>query len=149
MSSLNKAMIIGRLGQDPDVRYTQNDTAVANLSVATSERYKDKQGEWKETTEWHRVVLWGKLAETAQEYLKKGSLAYFEGPIQTRKWEDKNGVDRYTTEIKAFTMTMLDKKESSGGNGAPHPADSISSEPVDSSVDLNEDFDDIDDDLPF
>jgi single-strand DNA-binding protein len=147
MSSLNKAMIIGRLGQDPDVRYTQSNTAVANLSVATSERYKDKQGEWKENTEWHRVVAWGRLAEICQEYLKKGSQVYIEGPIQTRKWEDKEGQTRYSTEIKALTMTMLDSKGDSGDAEVPKKPDS--SQPVSSSVDLNEDFEDIDDDLPF
>ena len=148
MSSLNKAMIIGRLGQDPDVRYTQSNTAVANLSVATSERYKDNMGEWKENTEWHRVVAWGRLAEICQEYLKKGSQVYIEGPIQTRKWEDKEGQTRYTTEIKALTMTMLDSK-GSGGGSQDVPSKPESSQPVSSSVDLSEDFDDIDDDLPF
>lgn len=147
MSSLNKAMIIGRLGQDPDVRYTQSNTAVANLSIATSERYKDNMGEWKENTEWHRVVAWGRLAEICQEYLKKGSQVYVEGPIQTRKWEDKDGQTRYTTEIKALTLTMLDSKGSNGGGNMPSQPDN--SQPVSSSVDLNEDFDDIDDDLPF
>ncbi len=148
MSSLNKAMIIGRLGQDPDVRYTQSNTAVANLSIATSERYKDSTGEWKENTEWHRVVAWGRLAEICQEYLKKGSLVYIEGPIQTRQWEDKEGQTRYTTEIKALTMQMLDSKGSDkGGADAPKKADN--SQPVSSNVDLNENFDDIDDDLPF
>lgn len=152
MSSLNKAMIIGRLGDDPEVRYTQSNTAVATLSIATSERYKDKQGEQQEDTEWHRVILWDRTAEVAQEYLKKGSLVYIEGPIQTRKWEDKNGVTRYTTEIKGLTMTMLESKNSSGGGGdaVPHPGDqSQGGKSVDSSVDLNEDFDDLDDDLPF
>lgn len=148
MSSLNKAMIIGRLGQDPEVRYTQSNTAVANLSVATSERYKDNMGEWKENTEWHRVVAWGRLAEICQEYLKKGSQVYIEGPIQTRKWEDKEGQTRYTTEIKALTMKMLDSKGDRGGD-ADVPQKPDSSQPVSSSVDLNEDFDDIDDDLPF
>lgn len=146
MSSLNKAMIIGRLGQDPDVRYTQSNTAVANMSIATSERYKDKQGEWKENTEWHKVVAWGRLAEICQEYLKKGSQVYIEGPIQTRKWEDKEGQTRYTTEIKALTMTMLDSK---GNGGGDVPSQSDNSQPVSSSVDLNENLDDIDDDLPF
>src|SRR5699024_2554979 len=142
-ASLNKAMIIGRLGQDPDVRYTQSNTAVANMSIATSERYKDKSGEWKENTEWHRVVAWGRTAEICQEYLKKGSQVYIEGPIQTRKWDDKNGNTRYTTEIKALTMTMLDSKGSSRGNGGGSSAN----EPVDSNVDLSDD--NIDDDLPF
>lgn len=145
MSSLNKAMIIGRLGQDPDVRYTQSNTAVANMSIATSERYKDSTGEWKENTEWHRVVAWGRLAEICQEYLKKGSLVYIEGPIQTRQWEDKEGQTRYTTEIKALTMTMLDSKGS--GGGASQKSDK--SQPVSSNVDLNDNLDDIDDDLPF
>ena len=149
MSSLNKAMIIGRLGQDPDVRYTQSNTAVANLSVATSERYKDSSGEWKENTEWHRVVAWGRLAEICQEYLKKGSQVYIEGPIQTRSWEDKEGQKRYTTEIKALTMTMLDSKGSGGGGGDSVPNKPDNAQPVSSSVDLNENFDDIDDDLPF
>jgi single-strand DNA-binding protein len=148
MSSLNKAMIIGRLGQDPDVRYTQSNTAVANMSVATSERYKDKSGEWKENTEWHRVVAWGRTAEICQEYLKKGSLVYIEGPIQTRQWEDKDGQTRYTTEIKALTMTMLDSKGSSS-NGGNVPKKPDSAQPVSSNVDLNDNLDDIDDDLPF
>lgn len=141
MSSLNKAMIIGRLGQDPEVRYTQSNTAVANMSIATSERYKDSMGEWKERTEWHKVVAWGRTAEICQEYLKKGSQVYIEGPIQTRKWEDKDGQTRYTTEIKALTMTMLDSK-SDGNTGG----DQNDSKPVSSNVDLD---DDIDDDLPF
>lgn len=149
MSSLNKAMIIGRLGQDPDVRYTQSNTAVANMSIATSERYKDKSGEWKENTEWHRVVAWGRTAEICQEYLKKGSQVYIEGPIQTRQWEDKEGQTKYTTEIKALKMTMLDSKGSNNGGGASKPAKSKASEPVSSNVDLDENFDDIDDDLPF
>ncbi|MDX1585769.1 MAG: single-stranded DNA-binding protein [Balneolaceae bacterium] len=148
MSSLNKAMIIGRLGQDPDVRYTQSNTAVANLSIATSERFKDSSGEWQERTEWHRVVAWGRLAEICQEYLKKGSQVYIEGPIQTRQWEDKDGQTRYTTEIKALTMTMLDSK-GSGGEGRPAPEKPADKQPVGSNVDLSEDFDDIDDDLPF
>lgn len=147
MSSLNKAMIIGRLGQDPDVRYTQSNTAVANLSVATSERYKDKSGEWKENTEWHRVVAWGRLAEICQEYLKKGSQVYIEGPIQTRSWEDKDGQTKYTTEIKALTMTMLDSKGSGGADKMSQKPQNA--QPVSSNVDLNENFDDIDDDLPF
>ena len=136
MSSVNKAIIIGRLGDDPDVRYTQNNTAVANLSIATSERYKDKQGEWKERTEWHRVVLWDRLAETAQEYLQKGNRAYIEGSIQTRKWEDKEGNTKYTTEIKGYKLVMLGDKGESENN------------PIDSDVDMNE-IDNVDDQLPF
>src|SRR5699024_10774181 len=121
MSSLNKAMIIGNLGADPEVRYTQSNTAVANLSIATSNRYKDKSGEWKETTEWHRVVAWDRTAEVCQEYLQKGSKVYIEGSIQTNKWEDKDGQTRYTTEIRARRMIMLDR---ANGNGQASRAES-------------------------
>ncbi|REL33326.1 single-stranded DNA-binding protein [Rhodohalobacter sp. SW132] len=150
MSSLNKAMIIGRLGADPEVRYTQSNTAVATLSVATTERYKDRNGEQQESTEWHRIVAWGRLAEICQEYLKKGSLAYFEGPIQTRQWEDKDGQKKYTTEIKALNMQMLDSRGSNtgGGTGAPAAA-SAGNSPQGSSATIDNNFDDMDDDLPF
>lgn len=145
-SSLNKAMIIGRLGQDPEVRYTQSNTAVATLNMATNERFKDRNGEFQERTEWHRVVAWGRLAEICQEYLKKGSLVYIEGPIQTREWEDKDGQKRYTTEIKALTMTMLDSRGDSGGGGMQNRGEGQKSS---SAVDLDDSFDDMDDDLPF
>lgn len=148
MSSLNKAMIIGRLGQDPEVRYTQSNTAVATLNIATSERYKDSNGEYQERTEWHRVVAWGRLAEICQQYLNKGSQVYIEGPIQTRQWEDKEGQKRYTTEIKALQMIMLDSK-GSGGTNAPSGGDQNSSKPMSSNVELGSNFDDMDDDLPF
>lgn len=144
MSSLNKAMIIGRLGSDPEVRYTQSNTAVATLNIATNDRYKDSSGEWKERTEWHRVVAWGRKAEICQEYLKKGSQVYIEGPIQTQKWEDKDGQTRYTTEIKALTLTMLDSKSDSRA-----PVKPDGKQPVSSKVELDENFDDLDDDLPF
>lgn len=143
MSSLNKAMIIGRLGQDPEVRYTQSNTAVATLNVATTERYKDRNGEQQENTEWHRVVAWGRLAEICQEYLKKGSLVYFEGPIQTNEWEDKDGQKRYTTEIKALNMQMLDSR--GGGSDGP----SSNNKPVAASTKIEDSFDEMDDDLPF
>ncbi len=145
MSSLNKAMIIGRLGQDPEVRYTQSNTAVANMSVATTERYKDRNGELQENTEWHRVVAWGRTAEICQQYLKKGSLVYFEGPIQTREWEDKDGQKRYTTEIKALSMQMLDSRESSG---SPQQQER-NNKPAAATVNIDDSFDDMDDDLPF
>lgn len=150
MSSLNKAMLIGRLGQDPEVRYTQSNTAVATLSVATSERFKDSNGESQERTEWHRVVAWGRLAEICQQYLKKGSQVYIEGPIQTRKWDDKDGQTRYTTEIKALQMTMLDSRGT--GQGAPMEQQGNqqgAAKPVSSNVELGSNFDDMDDDLPF
>ena len=144
MSSLNKAMIIGRLGADPEVRYTQSNTAVANMSVATTERFKDRNGEQQERTEWHRVVAWSRTAEICQQYLKKGSLVYFEGPIQTREWEDKDGQKRYTTEIKALTMQMLDSRGSSdAANG------NQSSGKMTSTVEIDDTFEDMEDDLPF
>lgn len=107
---LNKIQIIGRLGQDPETRSTQNNTTVTNLSVATSERYKNKQGEQVENTEWHRVTAWDRLGEICRDYLKKGSLVYIEGKVQTRDYEDKDGVKRYVTEIIAREMKMLDSK---------------------------------------
>jgi single-strand DNA-binding protein len=146
MSSLNKAMIIGRLGSDPDVRYTQSNTAVATMSVATTERYKDRNGELQENTEWHRVVAWSRLAEICQQYLKKGSLVYFEGPIQTREWEDKDGQKRYTTEIKALSMQMLDSKGDSGGSQSKAPQGNTAPAKA---VEIDDSFDDMDDDLPF
>ncbi len=154
MSSLNKAMIIGNLGQDPEVRYTQSNTAVATLSIATSERFKDSNGELQERTEWHRIVAWGRLAEICQQYLKKGSKVYVEGPIQTQQWEDKNGQKRYTTEVKALQMIMLDSRGGGGGQQAGAPqnqgqAQSQGGQPMSSNVELDKNFDDMDDDLPF
>lgn len=112
--SVNKALIIGNLGADPELRYTQGGTAVCNMRVATNESYKDNSGELVEKTEWHTVVAWGRLAEICGEYLKKGRQVYFEGSLQTRQWEDKDGQTRYSTEIKAREMMML----SDGGNGS-------------------------------
>ena len=115
MASLNKAILIGNLGQDPEVRYAPSGDAISNVSVATSESWKDKtSGEKRESVEWHRVVFFGKLAEIAGQYLKKGSQVYVEGRIQTRKWQDKDGQDRYTTEIRADTMKMLGGKAEGG-----------------------------------
>lgn len=108
---VNKVILIGSLGQDPEVRYMPQGGAVANLSVATNERYKDKNtGEAKEVTEWHRVVIYQRLAEIAGEYLRKGSKVYIEGKLKTRKWQDKDGIERYTTEIIANELQMLDGK---------------------------------------
>ncbi len=145
MSSINKAMIIGRLGSDPEVRYTQSNTAVANFNVATNERFKDRNGEFQERTEWHRIVAWGRTAEICQEYLKKGSLVYIEGPIQTREWEDKDGQKRYTTEIKALVMRMLDSRSDQQASSSPPK----SSQGTAKSVEIDDSFDDMDDDLPF
>lgn len=115
---INKVILIGNLGADPEVRYTQNSTAIANLSVATSETWKDKQtGEQREQTEWHRVVCYRRLAEIAGEYLRKGSKVYIEGRLQTRKWQGQDGKDNYTTEIVCNDMQMLDSRGGQGGQG--------------------------------
>ena len=136
----NKSTIIGRLGTDPEIRYTKDQKAIANLRVATTESWKDRQsGERKEKTEWHRVVLYGKLAEIARDHLNKGALVLFEGPSRTRKWQDNDGKDQYTTEIHAEEMKMLGaKSSSSAGTSAPtqsHPSDDYS----------QDNYDDVDD----
>ena len=119
MAGINKVIILGRLGDDPLIRYMPNGNPVANLSVATSESWKDDQGQKQERTEWHRVVIFGKLADIAGQYLQKGSQVYIEGKLQTKKWQDQQGQDRYTTEIvvQGFggTMQMLDGKQSNNG----------------------------------
>ena len=154
---INKVILIGNLGSDPEVRYMPSGGAVANLSLATSESWRDKQtGEQQDRTEWHRVVCFGRLGEIAGEYLKKGSKIYIEGRLQTRKWQDQNGQDRYSTEIVANDMQMLDSR---GGMGAPgdnfggpppggasQPQSSQSSQ---SSSSSSPGFDDFDDDIPF
>lgn len=115
---INKVILIGNLGADPEMRYTQNSTAIANLSIATSESWKDKtSGEQREQTEWHRVVMYRRLAEIAGEYLKKGSKVYIEGKLNTRKWQGQDGQDRYTTEVVANEMQMLDGRDISHQGG--------------------------------
>lgn len=122
MAGVNKAIIVGNVGQDPEVRFMPNGNPVANLSIATSESWTDKQsGQKQEKTEWHRVVMFNKLAEIAQQYVGKGSKLYIEGKIQTRKWQDQNGQDKYSTEIVASQMQMLDSKQG-GQKPAPQPA---------------------------
>ncbi len=113
--AINKVILIGNLGQDPELRYTGSGTAVCNMRLATNESYKDSNGELVEKTEWHSVVAWARLAEICGEYLKKGSQVYFEGSLQTRQWEDKDGNTRYTTEVKAREMMMLDSRGGGGG----------------------------------
>ena len=117
---INKAILIGHLGQDPEVRFTPSGSAVANISIATTDKWRDKQtGNVQERTEWHRVVLFNKTAEIAQQYLKKGAQVYIEGRLQTRKWTDQQGIERYSTEIVANDMQMLDTRgEGGGGNFA-------------------------------
>ena len=119
-SGVNKVILVGTLGQDPEVRYTSSGSAVANISIATSEKWKDKQtGDFKDMTEWHRVVLFTRLAEIAGEYLKRGSKVYLEGKLRTRKWQDSNGVDRQTTEIVADSLQMLDRRGDDLSQGMP------------------------------
>ncbi len=110
MASLNKIMLIGNLGKDPEIRVTVSGQTVANFSLATKEQFKNKSGEREERTEWHSIVVWGRLAEIARDYLHKGKQVYIEGRLQTRKWQDKNGQDRYTTEVVAELMQMLGNK---------------------------------------
>lgn len=151
----NKAQLIGRLGRDPEVRFTTEGKAVANLAIATTESWKDKaSGERKEKTEWHRVVLFGKIAEIARDYLKKGALVLLEGPIRTRKWQDQSGQDHYTTEIHADTLKMLGGKSdnSSGSSSAPSTASAKPSSQANNQAQpaYGGGFDDdFDDDIPF
>ncbi|MEL6615717.1 MAG: single-stranded DNA-binding protein [Bacteroidota bacterium] len=114
---INKVILVGNLGSDPELRYTGSGTAVCNFSLATSESYKDRDGNQVENTEWHRIVAWARLAEICGEYLKKGRQVYIEGQLQTRQWEDKDGNTRYTTEIKAREMQMLGSRDDNGGGG--------------------------------
>lgn len=146
---INKAIIIGNLGKDPEVCYTQNGGAIANLTIATSESWRDKQsGEQKEKTEWHRVVLFGKLAEVAGEYLRKGSQVYIEGKLTTRKWADQAGVERYTTEIHVNVygvMQMIGSKQEASQSGNQQSPPKQQNIPQSS----NEPPMDFDDDIPF
>ena len=156
MASVNKVIIVGNLGRDPEVRYTPNGESITNVTIATTDTWKDKAtGEKKEATEWHRVVFFGKLAEIAGQYLKKGRQVYVEGALRTRKWTDKEGQERYTTEIVANEMKMLGSREgmsdappresgggaqaAGGGGGRPAAA----AQPAGSS------FNDFEDDIPF
>jgi single-strand DNA-binding protein len=123
MKGVNKVIILGTLGKDPEIKYTASGSAIANISVATNESWKDKNsGEKVEKTEWHRIVMFGKLADIAGQYLKKGSQAYFEGKIQTRKWQDQNGQDRYSTEIVANEMQMIGSRDGSSTAQQPQSA---------------------------
>ena len=147
---INKVILIGNLGKDPEVRYMPSGGAVANITVATSESWKDKKtGEQQDKTEWHRVVMFNRLGEIAGEYLKKGSKVYIEGKLQTRKWQGQDGQDRYTTEIVASEMQMLDSR---GGGGASNFGGDSASAPQKQQAPATEaagGFDDFDDDIPF
>jgi single-strand DNA-binding protein len=117
--SVNKVILVGRLGKDPETRYTGSGQQVCNFSMATDETYKDRAGERQKRTEWHKIVMWGRLAEIAQQYLKRGSLVYVEGRLQTRQWDDQAGNKRYTTEIVANVMKMLGGRAEGGPGGGP------------------------------
>lgn len=120
MASVNKVILIGNLGKDPETRYAPSGDAICNITLATTDNWRDKAtGEKREATEWHRVVFFGKLAEIAGQYLRKGSQVYVEGSLRTRKWQDKDGQDRYTTEIRADEMKMLGSRQGMGGSDAP------------------------------
>ncbi|AEJ01214.1 single-strand binding protein [Nitrosomonas sp. Is79A3] len=154
MASVNKVILIGNLGKDPETRYMSNGDAITNITIATTDTWKDKNGEKQEKTEWHRVTFYRKLAEIAGEYLKKGKPVYIEGRLETRKWTDKSGVERYTTDIIANDMKMLgsggrsDRGDSGNDDGfeqsrSSAPAGSKSRTPAGTG------FDDMDDDIPF
>ena len=133
---VNKVILIGNLGRDPEVRHTQDGKSITNFSIATSESWMDKQGNKQEKTEWHKVSVFGKLAEIAEQYLDKGSQLYIEGKLQTRKWQDKDGNDKYTTEILGNEMNMLGGRQGSGGGAADvqsQPATPMS-QPVESNI---------------
>ncbi|GLQ31632.1 single-stranded DNA-binding protein [Litoribrevibacter albus] len=137
---INKVILVGNLGQDPDTRYTANNNAVTNLTIATSDTWTDKQtGQKQERTEWHRVVMFNKLAEIAQQYLHKGSKVYIEGSLRTRKWQDDQGQDRYTTEIVASDMQMLDGRSGEYGSDmrAQQQAEAYGAQPPEQSQTLN------------
>lgn len=157
MSSVNKVIILGRLGADPEVRFTPSGDAVCNLSVATSENWKDKAGERQERTEWHRVVLYRRLAEVAGEYLKKGRPVYLEGRLQTNKWQTKDGQDRYTTEIIGDQMKMIggrdDNNSQNEQSSKPQSNDNIDQTPKKNDQPSNSSsagsIDQFEDDIPF
>ena len=138
-NSVNKVILVGNLGQDPESRFTPQGTAVTNLSVATNETWKNQNGESQDKTEWHRIVMYGKMAETAAEYMKKGQMVYVEGRLNTREWEDQNQIKRKTTEIRCDNFTMLGRRSDAPAGqsqGAMSPSPSVPAS-------------DVDDDLPF
>jgi len=141
--SVNKAILVGRLGRDPETRYTSGGQAVCNFTLATDETYKDRSGERQKRTEWHRIVVWGKLAEICQQYLKKGSLVFIEGRIQTRQWDDRDGNKRTTTEIVASGMRMLGPKAAPGEPVGPETSGEAAPEEAAPPAEVS------DEDIPF
>lgn len=153
MASLNKVTLIGNLGKDPETRYMPNGEAVTNITIATTETWKDKAGEKQEKTEWHRITFYRRLAEIAGEYLKKGSQIYVEGRLETRKWQDKEGKDRYTTEVIASEMKMLGSRPGMGGGDSSErdgpPSQGEKKAPSGATKGSAAKFDDFEDDIPF
>lgn len=151
MAGINKVILVGNLGADPEVRYTSGGTAVANFTMATSESWKDKNsGEKKQKTEWHRIVIWGAQAEVAGQYLNKGRQIYLEGKLQTRKWQDNNGTDRYVTEIVASHFLMVGGRRDSQGNQNPTPNQNQKPNNQNNGYDGGySGFPNMDDDIPF
>jgi single-strand DNA-binding protein len=149
MASVNKVIIVGNLGADPETRYTPSGDAVTNIRVATTDRWKDKaSGDMKEATEWHRIAFFGRLAEVAGQYLKKGSQVYIEGSLRTRKWQDKEGQDRYSTEVRADVMQMLGRREGAGEPIAERTEPRGEPKPAPAKKPAGK-FDDMEDDIPF
>jgi len=145
MASVNKVILVGNIGRDPEIRYSASGDAICNLSIATTDNWKDKAtGERKENTEWHRVSFFGKTAEVCGQYLKKGSQIYVEGSLRTRKWTDKDGVEKYTTEIRGDAMQMLGGRNASGSDNEPKD-----SSPPPERNKPKPSFDDLGDDIPF
>jgi single-strand DNA-binding protein len=147
MGSVNKVILVGNLGRDAELRYTPGGAAVSTLNLATTEVFKDREGQRKEDTQWHRVILWGKTAESLQDYLTKGKQIYVEGKLQTRKWKDKDGNDKYTTEIKGDRIVLL----SGGGAGAGRAAGAPRAEPTEHGgpEGISDPVELTDDDIPF
>jgi single-strand DNA-binding protein len=150
MASVNKVIIVGNLGADPEVRYLPSGDAVANIRVATTDRYKDKtSGEMKEVTEWHSISFFGRLAEIVNEYLKKGSAVYIEGKLKTRKWQAQDGTDRYSIGIVADQMQMLGGKGAESGEQKPAPSQRAKQRPEPERAPAGGGFDEMDPDIPF
>jgi single-strand DNA-binding protein len=148
MASVNKVILVGNLGADPEVRYLPSGEAVANLRLATTDNWKDKDGNKQEATEWHRVSFFGRQAEVCGQYLKKGSQIYIEGSIRTRKWQDKDGQDRYSTEIRGDRMQMLGGRQGMGDAPSREPAESRPAAPPRAAAPASN-FNDFEDDIPF
>jgi single-strand DNA-binding protein len=147
MSGVNKVILIGNLGADPEVRFTGSGTAVANFNIATTERFNNREGEKQERTEWHRIVMFGRQAEIAKEYLRKGRQVYIEGRLQTRQWEDQQGQKRYTTEVVCNNMQMIGSR--GGGGGDDFPSQDFPSDRAPASAQTSGGGGGDDDDLPF